>query len=245
MTERLGRGPWARLLVSAVLPDEGSSLAERGRVLVEEDAVQDLVVTSGTVSARIDDCDVTIAAEPVPPRIWAAMTRYARNNTQLEAAVEGRAQSVQLEHLMMVDWEQPLVPRTSALARSCTCDRAGGCEHLAALAYAFAREIDRDPAMLLRWRGCEAQEEGEPEAPDRSARHAGGRLGGRAATRAAPAPAAADRGGAEAPRPERAARRRSRPRRGAAAGVRLVRGFSSPLALPLLGAGPGDSTLAR
>ena len=29
MTERLGRGPWARLLVSAVLPDEGSSLAER------------------------------------------------------------------------------------------------------------------------------------------------------------------------------------------------------------------------
>ena len=45
MTERLGRGPWARLLVSAVLPDEGSSLAERGRVLVEEEAVQDLVVT--------------------------------------------------------------------------------------------------------------------------------------------------------------------------------------------------------
>ena len=39
------------------------------------------------------------------------------------------------------------------------------CEHLAALAYAFAREIDRDPAMLLRWRGCEAQEEIEPAAP--------------------------------------------------------------------------------
>ena len=165
MTERLGRGPWARLLVSAVLPDEGSSVAERGRVLVEEDAVQDLVVTSGTVSARIDGCDVTIATEPVPPRIWAAMTRYARNNTQLEAAVEGRAQSVQLEHLMMVDWEQPLVPRTSVLARDCTCDRAGGCEHLAALAYVFAREIDRNPAMLLRWRGCEAQEESEQAAP--------------------------------------------------------------------------------
>ena len=134
-------------------------------MLVEEDAVRDLVVTSGTVSARIDGCDVTIATEPVPPRIWAAMTRYARNNTQLEAAVEGRAQSVQLEHLMMVDWEQPLVPRTSVLARDCSCDRPGGCEHLAALAYAFAREIDRNPAMLLRWRGCEAQEESEQAAP--------------------------------------------------------------------------------
>ena len=110
-------------------------------------------------------CDVTIGAEPVPPRIWTAMTRYARTNTQLEAAVEGRAQSVQLEHLMTTDWEQPLVPRTSALALECTCGRAGACEHLAALAYAFAREIDRDPAMLLRWRGCEAQEEVEPRLP--------------------------------------------------------------------------------
>jgi uncharacterized Zn finger protein len=165
MTERLGRGPWARLLVSAVLPDEGSSLAERGRVLVEEEAVQDLVVTSGTVEARVGHCDVTIGAEPVPPRIWTAMTRYARTNTQLEAAVEGRAQSVQLEHLMTTDWEQPLVPRTSALALDCTCGREGACEHLAALAYAFAREIDRDPAILLRWRGCETQDEIESAAP--------------------------------------------------------------------------------
>jgi uncharacterized Zn finger protein len=165
VTERLGRGPWARLFVSAVLPDEGSTVAERGRMLVEEEAVRDLVVTSGTVEARVEGCDVTIGAEPVPPRIWAAMTRYARSNTQLEAAVEGRAQSVQLEHLMTTDWEQPLVPRTSALTRECTCSRGGGCEHLAALAYAFAREIDRDPAILLRWRGCDAQEEIEPAAP--------------------------------------------------------------------------------
>ncbi len=165
MTERLGRGPWARLLVGAVLPDEGSSLAERGRVLVEEEAVQDLVVTAGTVAARVGQCDVTIGAEPVPARIWAAMTRYARSNSQLEAAVEGRAQSVQLEHLMTTDWEQPLVPRTRALVRECSCGQAGGCEHLAALAYAFAREIDRDPTILLRWRGCEAQEEIEPAAP--------------------------------------------------------------------------------
>jgi uncharacterized Zn finger protein len=165
MSERLGRGPWARLLVSAVLPDEGSSLAERARVLVEDESVRDLAVTTGAVTAHVDGCDVTIGAQPVPPRIWTAMTRYARTSTQLEAAVEGRAQSVQLEHLMTTDWEQPLLPRTSALALECTCGRDGVCEHLAALAYAFAREIDRDPATLLRWRGCEAQEEVEAEAP--------------------------------------------------------------------------------
>ena len=66
---------------------------------------------------------------------------------------------------MLVDWEQPLVPRTSALVRDCTCDRTGGCEHLAALAYAFAKEIDRDPSTLLRWRGCNAEEEPQPTVP--------------------------------------------------------------------------------
>jgi uncharacterized Zn finger protein len=163
MNERIGKGPWARLLASAVLPDEGSSLAERGRALVRLGAVRDLIVTTGVVTGRVGDCDVTIGAEPVPPRIWAAMTRSARGNGQLETAVEGREQSVHLEYLMTADWEQPLVPRTTALARHCTCGGAGGCEHLAALAYAFAQEIDRDPSILLRWRGCEeAQEEAEP-----------------------------------------------------------------------------------
>ena len=167
MKERIGTGPWARLLASAILPDEGSSLAERGRTLVRLGAVRDLVVTTGAVTGRVGGCDVTIGAEPVPPRIWAAMTRSARGHGQLEAAVEGREQSVHLEYLMTADWEQPLVPRTTALACHCTCGRVGGCEHLAALAYAFAQEIDRDPSILLRWRGCEAaQEEVEPAVAD-------------------------------------------------------------------------------
>jgi uncharacterized Zn finger protein len=167
MNERIGKGPWARLLASSVLPDEGSSLAERGRALVRQGAVRDLVVTTGAVTGRVGDCDVTIGAEPVPPRIWAAMTRSARGNGRLEAAVEGREQSVHLEYLMTADWEQPLVPPTTALARQCACGRAGGCEHVAALAYALAQEIDRDPSILLRWRGCEAaQEEAEPAVAD-------------------------------------------------------------------------------
>jgi hypothetical protein len=35
---------------------------------------------------------------------------------------------------------------------------------VAALAYAVAQEIDRDPSLLLRWRGCgQAETEPEPE----------------------------------------------------------------------------------
>ncbi|MHB1244199.1 MAG: hypothetical protein ACYC1P_12510 [Gaiellaceae bacterium] len=168
MTERIGSGPWARLLASAVVPDESSSSAERGRRLAG--FVEDLAVETGAVTARVAGCDVRLAAEPVPPRIWTAMTRYARNHPQLEAGVVGTAQSVHLEHLMVVDWEQPLVPPTRALARECSCDACGACEHVAAVAYAFALEIDRDPSALLRWRGCvpgavEPEPEKVPPAP--------------------------------------------------------------------------------
>lgn len=158
----IGKGPWARLLATAVLRDEGSSVAERGRALVRHGGVRDLVVDARTVGARVGDCDVTIGAAPVPPRIWAALTLSARSNLQLEAAVAGRAQSVHLEHVMTMDWERPLVPRTRELELRCSCEQSG-CEHVAALAYAFAEEIDRDPSALLRWRGVDAVEEVVPE----------------------------------------------------------------------------------
>jgi hypothetical protein len=152
---RAGLGPWARLLASAVVRDEGSTLAERARTLVHEGAVGPVEVQQGTLAATVAGYSVAITAKPVPPRIWAAMTRFARGNRPLEQAVEGREQSVHLEHLMTVDWSEPLVPRPYELGRSCTC-ADDPCEHVAALAFAVAAEIDADPSVLLRWRGCVA-----------------------------------------------------------------------------------------
>ena len=156
-----GRGPWSRLLASGVVGDESSAVAERGRVLAREGAVQGIDVTAGTIAGVIEDCTVTISAARVPPRIWSAMKRYARGKPPLEEAVEGHAQSVHLEHLMNVDWEEPLVPPARALVRACTCDEEG-CAHIAAVAYAVAEELDRDPSLLLRFRGCDAEDEAAP-----------------------------------------------------------------------------------
>jgi len=155
-TERSGRGPWARLFAGAVVPDESSALAERGRALA--DAVEELDVAAGRLTARVGGCEVAVSAAPVPPRIWTAVARFARGNRPLEAGVAGREQSVHLEHLLTVDWDAPLVPRHGAIARSCSCDAGVLCEHVAAVAFAFATEIDRDPSLLLRWRGCGAVE---------------------------------------------------------------------------------------
>jgi uncharacterized Zn finger protein len=154
MTERMGSGAWARLFATAVVRDEGSAVAERGRTLVRDGAVHGPAIEQGAVTARVDDCAVEITAAAVPPRIWAAMVRFSRGNAPLEEAIAGRRQSVHLEHLMTVDWSEPLVPRAFELGRACTCDGDDVCEHIAALAYATALAIDAEPSLLLRWRGC-------------------------------------------------------------------------------------------
>ncbi len=170
MNERPGRGPWARLVASAVVRDEGAAVAEAGRALVRDGAVDDLTVEEGSVTAIVSGCTASVGALPVPPRIWAATVRSARGNERLEEALAGRSQSVHLDHVMNEDWSEPLVPRSHELRRSCSCDARGGvCEHVAALGYAFAQGIDADPSLLLRWRGCfAAPVADEPGAAPRS-----------------------------------------------------------------------------
>lgn len=155
--ERIGQGPWSRLFASSTVGDEGSSSAEAGRALARGGNVHTVAVSEGVLSGRVEEDGaehrVEIAADPVPPRIWAAASRGAKGNPQIEAAVAGRSQSVQLEHVMAVDWEEPLVPTTRSLRTACDCGRPG-CAHVAALAYVLADRFDREPALLLRWRGC-------------------------------------------------------------------------------------------
>src|SRR5436190_15111533 len=100
MNGRAGHGPWARLLATAVVRDEASTIAERARMLVRDGAVGDVEVEQGTLAASIEGCSASISAKPVPPRIWAAMTHAARGNPRLEEAVQGRTQAVLHEHLM-------------------------------------------------------------------------------------------------------------------------------------------------
>jgi uncharacterized Zn finger protein len=167
--DRIGHGPWARLFVTAVLPSEGSRVAERGRALARGGNVHSVSMSSGSLSARVvghsgRECTVAFAADPVPPRVWAAVARSARRNERLASAMAGREQSLHLEHVMRFDWDEPLIPSNDELAR-CTCDADAACEHIAAVTYVVADLIDGDPSLLLRWRGCNAVEavEAPPE----------------------------------------------------------------------------------
>jgi hypothetical protein len=148
-------GPWSRSFVAAVA-------GNADRPELEVDALR---VDAGTIWAVVEGCEVTVTASVIPARIWASMTRYAQGMGQLEQAVEGRIQSVHLEHLLQEDWDELLLPRASAIRQECTCGKGAGCQHVAAVAYAFADEIERTPRVLLRWRGVADLAEPEADAP--------------------------------------------------------------------------------
>ena len=98
-----------------------------------------------------------------------------RGRTLFEAAAAGREQSLQLEHAMTVDWDEPLIPPGRSVRRSCTCpdaDRSGACKHVIALAYVVADAIDDDPSLLLEWRGCTRRARPSEPAPARPSRPA-------------------------------------------------------------------------
>jgi uncharacterized Zn finger protein len=185
-TERIGNGPWARWLATAIVPDESSPRAERGRVLARTGHVHSVSIAKSEITARVigssgAEYHVGLAADPVAPRVWAAIIGSPRARALFEPAAAGREQSLQLEHVMTVDWDEPLVPPGKAIRRSCTCPdhgRSGACTHLIALAYVVADAIDENPAILLEWRGCTteepaAEEQGERPRPTADAWAAG------------------------------------------------------------------------
>jgi hypothetical protein len=79
-----------------------------------------LRIEPGEIWAIVEGCEVTLAAHVIPTRIWASMARYAQGMRQLEQAVEGRMQSVHLEHLLQEACGEILIPSASQIAQPCT-----------------------------------------------------------------------------------------------------------------------------
>ena len=96
-----------------------------------------------------------------PPPARHAATRRSRPPSQ------GARSRVQLEHVMAVDWEEPLVPPTRALRRTCSCGRAG---HVRAPGRPRlrARRPDRPRAVAAAASGAAARSARSRRLPSRS-----------------------------------------------------------------------------
>ena len=146
-------GPWARHFAAAVAGDAQAGGTVRA-LRVDPGAIfADVADVAEVVGDDGSSCRVAVLAPLLSEGVWSAVERFARTRAALQAGVEARVQSEQLEHLLAEDWEEPLVPEPASIARVCTCDAGGECEHVAAVAYAVAEAIDDDPSLLLRWRG--------------------------------------------------------------------------------------------
>jgi hypothetical protein len=160
--DRIGLGPWARLVASAIVPDESSARAERGRELARAGAVSRVSVAVGAVRARVvgssgAEYDVSLETAPLAPTAWTEAVRAARDLRELEDGVAGAVQSVHLLHHLEAELHESLVPPMRRIRTSCTCpdrERSSLCKHVAATAFVLADAIDGDPSLLLRWRGC-------------------------------------------------------------------------------------------
>jgi uncharacterized Zn finger protein len=145
MLEALGMGP--RL--------------QRGRAYARAGQVLDLAVAPGTVSARVQ------GSRARPYRVRIGLDRFPEADwTLVESALAARA----LYSAKLLAGEMPptieevfascglsLFPSsTSELELSCSCpDWAVPCKHIAATFYLLAEAFDRDPFLVLAWRGRE------------------------------------------------------------------------------------------
>jgi len=136
-------GPWSRSFLAAVV----------GNAQRPDLEVHNLRIEPGVIRAEVEGCEVAITAPLIPARIWRSIERFSAGMGALEEAVQGKVQSVHLEHLLEEDWDETLIPRRGQITRACSCDSAGDCEHVVAAAYAFADELESIPGVLLRWRG--------------------------------------------------------------------------------------------
>jgi uncharacterized Zn finger protein len=131
----------------------------RGRAYTRSRRVIDVDVTPGIVRARVQGSRETpyrieMTLEQFPDVVWdrvvGALARQALYTAKLLAG-ELPAEVVQL----CDSAEAPLFPsHPDEIVMRCSCpDWAVPCKHVAAVHYALAAELDRDPFLLFRLRG--------------------------------------------------------------------------------------------
>ena len=185
-----GANWWARRWIGALDRIGWATRLARGRTYARHGRVLDVEISPGLVRARVKGSRpqpyrVSLAVEQFPDEVWdrivGALSRRALFAAKLLA---GELPSEVVD--LCASAEASLFPEDEAEFRtSCSCpDWVNPCKHTAAVHYALAAELDRDPFLLFRLRGRTRDEltsalrarrgsAGAPSAPPPSAAPAG------------------------------------------------------------------------
>jgi uncharacterized Zn finger protein len=155
---------WARRWMSTLDGFGWAGRLSRGRAYTRNRRVVDVDVSPGIVRARVQGSReapyrIEMTLEQFPDAVWdrvvGALARQALYTAKLLAG-ELPAEVVQL----CDSAEAPLFPgHPDDIVMRCSCpDWAVPCKHVAAVHYALAAELDRDPFLLFRLRGRTREE---------------------------------------------------------------------------------------
>jgi uncharacterized Zn finger protein len=155
---------WARRWMATLDGFGWTGRLSRGRTYTRNRRVVDVEVSPGLVRARVQGSRpspyrIEMTVEPFADAVWdrvvGALARQAIYTAKLLGG-ELPAEVVQLCDLA----EAPLFPsHPDEITMKCSCpDWAVPCKHVAAVHYAFAAELDRDPFLLFRLRGRTREE---------------------------------------------------------------------------------------
>ncbi|MCC6175782.1 MAG: SWIM zinc finger family protein [Chloroflexi bacterium] len=159
-----GTNWWARHWIASLDRDGWTGRFTRGRSYARNGRVLDVDIQPGVVRARVQGSESTpyrvqLRLEMLPDAVWdrvvGALSRQAIYTAKLLAG------ELPAEIVALCDRaEAPLFPEhPDELAMSCSCpDWAVPCKHVAAVHYALAAELDRDPFLLFRLRGRTREE---------------------------------------------------------------------------------------
>jgi uncharacterized Zn finger protein len=161
---QIGETWWSQRFIAILEAFGMGPRLRRGRAYARAGQVLDLVVASGTASARVQ------GSRARPYRVRIALARFPEADwARVESALAARA----LYSAKLLAGEMPhkieevftscglsLFPASAAgLEMSCSCpDWAVPCKHIAATFYLLAEAFDSDPFLVLAWRGRDRDE---------------------------------------------------------------------------------------
>jgi superfamily II DNA or RNA helicase len=167
-----GITPWGRWFVEVVDGFEHAGRLSRGRSYANTGKVVELSVDSSVVTAKVIGRSrpwykVKIAFPPLNEGDRAALDDIIEADPLLLSQLELGLVPLELMDQLKARKVSLLPPSWASMKRSCTCPDSGDpCEHIVAVYYMLAREIDRDTRFLFKLRGVDlAGAYGVPQEP--------------------------------------------------------------------------------
>jgi uncharacterized Zn finger protein len=161
---RFGESWWSAAWLDAVLSNAGSSnRLARGRSYARKGQITDFTVRSGKITGAVQgSADTPYAVEITAPVVskdaGGRILRSMQRSPLFAARLLNQEMPREVVNLFEQEDENLFPDPRHDLKTNCSCpDYETVCKHLAALFYLFSLELERDPLLLLQFRGIDRE----------------------------------------------------------------------------------------